>query len=230
MGLDDFIDEAQNNGNESNSSTEESNDDESSDTRGGSVETDAPSADEMSFYGSGDADIGVNPMERKGAMSNFSTAKLAKDADGTIEIDRDNIKYHAPIFPIITPDDRYNNSERYQLKSTNDNVKASWDGRVVSCISSDLTKLGMLNKEFIMFTVGAHSKKIAMNRVKEIMGNDLDGHTEVHVNFFGDAMFMRDMAQSNEEYRNGETVDRDKIGSKVIKKNMLRVELEQEDN
>jgi len=227
MGLDRFIEDDESSSDSSSSSSNDTTTDTPRDD-GGDTQGNIESTD-MEFYGSGNADVGVNPMERKGAMSNFTTAQLAKDTDGTIQIDRDNIKFHAPIFPIITPDDRYDNSERYQLKSTNDKVKASWDGRVVSCVSSELTKLGMLNKEFIMFTVGAHSKKIAMERVKDIMGDGLDGHTEVYVNFFGDAMFMRDMAQANEEYRHDETVDVDQIGSRVVKKNMLNVGLNQED-
>lgn len=228
MGLDDFVEDAKSSSTD-NSSSKSNNETTDAPRSDAGDDYDSIESTDMEFYGSGNADVGVNPMERKGAMSNFTTAQLAKDTDGTIEIDRDNIKFHAPIFPIITPDDRFDNSERYQLKSTNDNVKASWNGRVVSCVSSELTKLGMLNKEFIMFTVGAHSKKIAMERVKDIMGDGLDGHTEVYVNFFGDAMFMRDMAQANEEYRHDETVDVDQIGSRVVKKNMLKVGLNQQE-
>jgi len=42
------------------------------------------------------------------------------------------------------------------------------------------------------------------------------------VNFFGDAMFMRDLAQANHELRTDQLVDLEEIGSRVVRKNMIK--------
>jgi len=182
---------------------------------------------DKTFYGTGNADLGVEPMERKGAMSNYSTGELMNSADGTIESDRDDIKFHSPNFPVITRDKRYNPGDHYALKYTGDLHTVRWHNRVVSCMSCTQTELGEMNKEVVMFAVGSPSKKIAMSRLHDSIGEDIDGDTEVYLSFFGDTMFMRDLAQANMEYREGDMLNIDDIGSHLLNRNMLRVGLDE---
>jgi len=214
MGEDDSTDDSSDSGNTSAPRSDVGDEESKDDHYGTDVD--------MEFYGSGNADIGKNPLERRGAMSNFTPSDLVKEKDGDITIDEDNIKFYAPMFTILTAEQKYESGEHHQLKSTLDAPKPSWNGRIVSCIGSMGIKLGKLNKEVVMFNTGSHSKKKAMQGVKDIMGDGVDGNDTIYVNFFGDAMFMRDLAQANHELRTDQLVDLEEIGSRVVRKNMIK--------
>jgi hypothetical protein len=241
MGLDDFSsgDSSSSTGtstSESEEETEESDDDDfdvdevasklNSGSSSSTVEDDNPSTDlDREFYNTEDVDLETQPMERKGAMSNLSTSEMMEHTEGSIDRSDDDIKYHSPTFPIITTEDQYDQGSHYRLNYTDEQPKASWHNRVVTCISSVETTLGEMNKEVVMYAFGSPSKKRVMNKATEMLGEDLNGSTTVYISFFGDTMFMRDMAQANMEYRVGDKLDRDKVGSRVLKKNMLRAGL-----
>ena len=231
MGLDDFTSSSSSG---SSSSSSSSSSDSNSEAHGGSG--DSPSGvkfaddSDLTFYGSGNADIGVNPMERKGAMSDVSTAQLVQTSDGTLEFGYDNAKLYLPMFLTITADGEFSSGERYQMKYTEDGVKPGWNGRVAICINSVKTTLGELNKEVIMFSAGSPSKKHVMNRVESKLGSDIDGSTEIYINYFGNTMFMRDIAQASELFKEGNLVDIEQIGNRVFKKNMLRIGIESKES
>jgi hypothetical protein len=188
-------------------------------------ESDPSTGLDREFYNTEDVDLETQPMERKGAMSNLTTSEMMEHTEGSIDRSDDDIKYHSPTFPIITTEDQYEQGSHYRLNYTDEQPKASWHNRVVTCISSVKTTLGEMNKEVVMYAFGSPSKKKVMDKATEMLGEDLDGSTDVYINFFGDSMFMRDMAQANMEYRVGDKLDRDKVGSRVLKKNMLRAGL-----
>lgn len=243
MGLDDFSsDDSSSSTDSSSSSSNDEQDDEdddldideiasqlnAGDSSSSTVDDDDISTDSsMDFYGTGDVDVGTQPMERKGAMSNHSTAELMQHTEGSIERSDDDIKFHSPTFPIISIEDQYSQGDHYKLQHTDDKPRASWHNRVVTCISSVETALGEMNKEVVMYAFGSPSKKQVMDKVHEMLGDDIDGETTVYINFFGDTMFMRDMAQANIEYREGDKLNIDKIGTHVLNKNMLRVGLDE---
>lgn len=237
MGLDDFSSDDSSSSTSTSSSSDEDEDEKESNTsvdvaeitgnKGVDNEQDLEPDTDMTFYGSGDVDVGTQPMERKGAMSNHSTADLMQHAEDSIERSDDDVKFHSPTFPIITIGDEYEQGSHYKLEHTDDKPKASWHNRVVTCISSVKTTLGEMNKEVVMYAFGSPSKKQVMDKAHEMLGDDLSGDTPVYINFFGDTMFMRDMAQANIEYRSGDKLDIDKIGTHVLNKNMLRVQLDE---
>lgn len=223
MGLDDFMEDDSSN----DSSTSSTNNTSSSSTSTSSSDDYDPVADidesRLTFYGGNGADLRKNPMEREGAMSDLSAAELAKTTDGTITRDEDQIKFHLPVFPIITAERKYNSGERYQLEYENGVTGASWNGRVVTCIGTLQTQLGKINKEVIMFHAGAQDKDEVMERTRERLGDDLDGEAEVYISFFGDAMYMRDLAQANQQYRAGSRLNIDEVASRVLNRNMLHL-------
>jgi hypothetical protein len=180
----------------------------------------------MEFYGTGNADPGTRPMERKGAMSNYDLAEIAQTKNGDIEFNEDSIKLHLPIFTILTIDEPYTQGNRFQLKHTKDTPKASWHNRVVCCIGSVKTELGKINKEVAMFECGSVSKARTMQCLNEKLGEDIGGETEVFINFIGNAFFLRDIAQGNEQFRAGELVDLEEIGSRVVRPNMMKLAVE----
>jgi len=235
MSLDDLID----NTDVSSTDDEESDDENDSSPHRDGYDEDSTSAldrddivenSPMTFYASGDADLGANPMERKGAMSNHTTAELVDQTSGTITCEEDHVKFHAPMFPIVTANPQYEQGNMYQLKHETDNVPGSWDGRVVTCVGTISTQLSKINKEVIMFDAGSPSKKHVMEKLEDRFGQDIDGEMAVWISFFGDAMFMRDMAQANEEYKEGDKLSIDKIGKRVMNKEMLRVEVNRRDD
>lgn len=221
MGLDSFS-----SGDDDDDEEETSSPTETTETKEQDNITDPVEESDMSFYGTGDGEPGTTPMERVGAMSNYSTAELAQTVDGDLEFDKDSAKLHLPIFTLITVDEKYNSGERYSMKHTKEKPKASWDGRVVACIGSITTRLGNMNKEVAMFDAGSHSKKRVMENMEERLGEGVDADTTIHINFFGDALHLRDMAQANEVFREGELINRDDVVGKAMKPNQLRVALD----
>lgn len=229
MGLDDF---ASGGTSDTDSETDSSSSDEStesSNAEGGISETitDPAEEQEMEFYGTGDADVSTRPMERKGAMSQHSVADLAQTVEDKLVIERDHIKFHLPIFTIFSRENEYSEGERYQLKHSKEPPRGSWNGKVVACLGVIETRLGSMNKEVAMFEAGSPSKKRVMEDLNERLGDDLSADTTIHINFFGDAFFLRDLAQANEQFREGELLGLDDIGSKVIRSKQLRVALDQ---
>jgi len=231
MGLDDFT-SSSSSSSSSSGSTDSSNSKSEAHGGGGDSSSSVKFGDDLDleFYGSGNADIGVNPMERKGAMSDISTSDLVQTSDGTLEFNYDNAKLYLPMFLTITSDNGFSSGERYQMKYTDDGVKPGWNGRVAVCINSVQTTLGELNKEVIMFSAGSPSKKHVMNRVESKLGSDVDGSTEIYINYFGNTMFMRDVAQASELFKEGNLVDIEQIGNRVFKKNMLRIGIESKES
>lgn len=232
MGLDDFTtDDSSTDSSTSSSSDTQTEDKDPSDFDSPDQDiSDIEPDSEMSFYGTGNADVGTQPMKRKGAMSNHTTSQLMRHAEGEIHSKRDDIKFHSPTFPVITVEDKYEQGTHYVLKYDGEANSTRWHNRVVTCISSTKTQLGEMNKEVIMMAVGSPSKSIAMERLNESLGDDLSGETTVYINFFGDTMFMRDLAQANMEYRKGERLNTDKIANRLFNRDMLMVGLNQQED
>lgn len=183
---------------------------------------------EMEFYGTGNADPGTRPMERKGAMSDYGIADLQQSKQGDIEIEQDSIKFHLPMFAMITPNPEFTQGERYQLKHQKEPPRGSWHNKVVACTSSMSTRLGKMNKEMVMLAAGTTSKKRAMEFINSKFDEDVSGDTNVYISYMLDCLFGRDLAQADEEFRAGELVDRDQIAKKVIQPKMLRLALERD--
>lgn len=234
MGIDDFMSDDSSSSTDNKSSNSDTDDNETKSTpdttSSTSDVTDPIESSDMTFYGTGEADVGENPMERKGAMSNHTTSQLMKHSSGEIHCDRDDVKFHSATFPVLSIDDEYEQGSHYTLKYDGDAHSTRWHNRVVSCISLKKTTLGEMNKEVIMFAVGTPSKSIAMDRLQDSLDDDLDGDTEIYLNFFGDTMFMRDLSQANMEYREEDRLNIDKIGSRLLNRDMLRVGLNQQES
>lgn len=232
MGLDDYLngDDSKNSSSDSDSSSDDSS---SADANmvtqtnkivenGGGEDT-FPSDLTPGYDPSDEASIRMHPMEREGAMSEFTTAELAKTADGTITRDEDQIKFHLPVFPIIETEDKYEAGNHYQLEYEEGYTGAMWNGRVVTCIGTVETQLGKINKEVVMFHAGSADKEQVMERTKERLGDDIDGETDVYISLFGDAMYMRDLAQANQQYRAGSRLNIDDVSGRVLNKNILHL-------
>jgi len=213
MGLDDFIDNDSSNDSSSSKSTSSS----SSETNN----TQSMSPDDMSFYGTGNELLDTNPLEREEAMSDYDMSDLAKTKDGTIKFDSDHVKLYAPVFYTFTSSTEYESGEYYQLVYTGDAHTTTWDGRVVTCIGSHETRLGNMSKEAAMFEVGTHKKSEAMSRMEDNLSQDIDADTTIHINFFGDAFMLRDLAQATNEFKEGDRINRDDVTSKVLRPNLL---------
>lgn len=229
MGLDDFTSgngsSTSSSSSNSSSTTEETNEPDTSDD----VQTREVDQAEPEFYTSGDADIGISPMQRKGAMSSFSVADILRRVDSKIEIDRDQVKYYLPIFTIITGKEEYEQGKLYELSHTKDQPRASWHSKPVVCIGVIQTQLGKMNKELAMFEAGSPSKKRVMDRFDEQLDGQVTGETEVHVAIMGDMFNLRDLAQANEQFRAGELINRDDVKNKVLRPKGLRVALDKEE-
>ncbi len=113
------------------------------------------------------------------------------------------------------------------LKCLKSDPKPAWNGRVVSCMGSNKVQLGSLNKEMVMFDVGYHTKQEVMDEVESRIGDKPDGETTVYINYFGNVTFMRDIAQANNQFREGDLVNIEELGNRIFKKNMLRIGLEE---
>lgn len=229
MGLDDFASGDSSDDDDEQSSSTSSSSTQSKTSNGGATGqiTDPIEEKDMSFYGTGNADPGTRPMERKGAMSQHSVADLARTVEGELNIAEDHVKYHLPIFTIFSRDNEYSEGERYQLKHDKESPRGSWNGKVVACIGVVQTELGSMNKEVAMFEAGSPSKKRVMSTLNSNLGDDLTADTDIYINFFADAFFLRDLAQANEQFREGELIGLDDIGSKVVRPKQLRVALDQ---
>ena len=227
MGLDEFT------GGSSNSSNNTSSDNKSSsnqqDTtrqRGAKDDLSELDSTDLTFYGSQNPDLGVTPMQRKGAMSNYSVSSILQRTNGVIEIDTDHVKYYLPMFTIITSNNEYNQGDIYELKHTKSEPKASWNAKPVVCMGVTETQLSNINKELAMFEAGSCSKKRVMDKFDEQLDKETTSNTDIQINFFGDMFNIRDLAQANEEFRNGQLIDRDAIESKVLRRKMLSVKLD----
>lgn len=229
MGLDSYKSDDSSSSNSSSSGSSSSNNRaNNSSSGGGSTAEDDTSIDEteLTFYDNDSGQTGKRPMERKGAMSDLSTGDLVSKTEGEIGFGQDELKLHLPIFTIITADGKYEPNTLYQLSYPHDPPRPSWNNKVVICISSTETALGSVNKEVAMFEAGSTSKKRVMDRFDSRFGPNLDSNTKVSVNVFADAQMLRDLAQANEEMRSGDLVNRDKVMTKVLNAEQLRVHLE----
>jgi hypothetical protein len=94
-------------------------------------------------------------------------------------------------------------------------------------MGSNKVQLGSLNKEMVMFDVGYHTKQEVMDEVESRIGDKPDGETTVYINYFGNVTFMRDIAQANNQFREGDLVNIEELGNRIFKKNMLRIGLEE---
>jgi len=234
MGLDAFTDDDDEENNSSRSLSGSSSTEGSTD--GNDVKTTDNKAsnnhtpDDMSFYGSGDADVGTRPMERKGAMSSLDSTELSSEVDGEIAFGEDRVKLHLPIFPIVTRDKEYEQGSLYRLSYPHDAQRPAWARKVVSCTGVVKTTLGEMNKELAMFMAGSVSKQEVMENFDSRLGQELTGETEVYVSYMADVFFLRDMAQADMEYRSGDLLDRDKIADKVIRPKQLRSEISKDND
>jgi hypothetical protein len=231
MGLDDFTSGSSSSTTDDSSTTTEDEDteDESTTTRSGGGDVDSLGDTDLSFYGTGDADVGVTPMKRKGAMSNFSTSRIMENVEAPIHIEEDHIKYHLPIFTTITSEKEYEQGKIYVLSHTADQPKASWNSKPVVCIGQIETQLGKMNKELAMFEAGSPSKKHVMERIETQLDQETSGSTDVRINVFGDMFNLRDLAQANTEFKEGKLINRDDVANRVLRPKDLKVTLENEE-
>lgn len=228
MGLDAFSSGGSDDDDEENTSDETSSTTQSSTREAGEsqVETDQVDGTEMDFYGTDNPNPGTRPMERKGAMSGLDFGDLKEIAEDEIQIERDSVKYHLPLFMVITEDDEYTEGARYQLKHQKDTPRASWNKKVVVCTHTHQTVLGKVTKEMAMLCAGTTSKQRAIEYINTKLNTKADSDTSIYVSYMLDSMFARDMAQASEEFKEGELVNRDDITGRVIKPKMLRLALE----
>lgn len=221
MGLDDFTeddDSSSDTSSSSSSTTTTSTDHES---------TDEPMEDtEMSFYGNGEHSTEPDYLEREGPVVPSNRPEIFKTTEDVIVEERDEVKFHAPIFPLVCHDREYEGGKRYALRYEGDLNSTTWDGRVVTCFGGYNTQLGKMTKEQAMFETGTNDRDEVMSRFRERFGEDVDASTEVTVYFFGDTLHLRDLAQANEVYREGERINRDKLVSRVLHPNLLTVSLD----
>lgn len=228
MGLDDFTSGDTTNSGDDNESNKDENENKSSDTNS-TDEVDKEIASEMDFYGSANYDPGTTPMEREGVMSEQSTQDLLDQKDGDIEIESDHIKYYTPVFYIIGEIEEYDQGNQYRLTYQDSGVKPAWHNRVVTCIGVTQTSLGKINKEVVMYDVGLHQKSDVMDAVASNLGDNISANTPLEISFFGEPMFMRDLAQASNKYKDNDVVNRDLVRNKVMRRNMLRLKLEEDE-
>ena len=222
MGLEDFTKDSSSSPNTSTSSKSDSEKGEPTNERTATEELDS----KMSFYGSGNCNVGTRPMERVGAMSDMSNAELAKRTNSKLMFGEDHAKLHLPIFTLIQQPDEYQVGERYIMEYPHGGVTPAWNGRVAVCIGRQRTLLGKVHKETIMFNEGTVSKQENMKKLDSKLGSDISADKEIDVYFFGYAIFMRDMAQANMQYREGDMVNRDKIVNKMLNMRQMQVAVE----
>lgn len=228
MGLENFTSGG---GDDDDEDEEPSSSTETTESTSSSTDNSAPVNDtldglDMDFYNTQNANPGTRPMERKGAMSEFTYAGLQDSKEGNVEIDRDSIKYHLPMFALLTCDQPYEQGQRYQLKHQREPPRASWNGKVVRCTTCTETTLGEVNREMVMLAAGTTSKKRAMEFMDSKFDEDISGDTTVYVSYMLDAMFARDLAQASEQFRAGDNLNRDDIARRVIQPKMLRLALD----
>jgi len=228
MGLDDFASDDDSTDSTDTSEEQSQSNKETESTVDGVNQTLADPIEEndMSFYGAADGNPGTTPMQRKGAMTNHSMADLVRTTDGEMMFGEDYVKLHLHIFTVFTRDREYKEANRYQLTYPHDPPRPAWHGKVVSCLAVIETRLGSMNKELAMFETGSTSKKRVMETFDSNLGQNLDADTQIYINFFGDVFFLRDLAQADEEFREGYMIDRDEVMSKVIRPKQLRSVLE----
>jgi len=224
MGLEDFIDDDDDSSSNSSSS--------SSTTSSTSTNTDPLGGDiddyDMNFYGAGNSTPRNTPMEREKAMSDYPTRQLSTIKDGEIELDSDHVKYHCPVFYMINPNPQYSSGDHYQLKYTGEVPRPSWHNRMVSCVGTHGTRLGNVQKEAVMFALGEHDKEKAMKKLRDTLGDDIDAETHVYISFFGNMMMLRDLSQANNEFREGDLINRDKIMHQVLSAKTLEARINEE--
>lgn len=220
MGLEDFIEDDDDSSSSPTSSGNSGNSINHNDIGVGVNESD------MQFYGHSNPVPDDTPMEREDAMSNYSMVDLASVKDGDIEFHSDHIKLYCPVFYIISSNPMYESGEMYQLKYTEDSPKPSWNGRVVTCIGGHNTRLGNMNKEVAMFNVGHTDKAKAMKELRDSLGEHVEEDTLVYVSFFGDAFMLRDLAQANHKFREGDLINRDKVMHNVMSARMLEARMD----
>jgi len=213
MGLDDFIDDDSYSSSSNTQTSTQSNDTDS-------IERSIDSYD-MQFYGHNDKDISNNPIEREKALSDYSMSDAIHATSGEIEFETDDIKLHMPVFYLITPNPKYAQGEHYQLKYTKESPHPSWHNRVVSCVGSFDTALSDINKEVIMLALTEHDKGEVMDSLKSMLDQEVNGDELVYVSTFGDMFMLRDLAQANNEFREGDLINRDKIMHQVMSANTL---------
>lgn len=182
---------------------------------------------DMDFYNHENSSPGIRPMERQGAMSDFTVADLEQTKTGNINIERDTIKYHLPMFALVTHEPEFKQGNRYQLKHDKDAPRASWHNKVVSCTGCHATSLGKLNKEMVMLVSGTTDKQKALEYIDSKFSEDVSGETSVYVSYMLDCMFTRDLAQGGEQFRAGDNIDRIAVTSKVIQPKMLRLAIQE---
>lgn len=225
MGLDSFSSDDSGTDEPKEDSTDDNNEVDTS-TQQDEVHTSLGEVD-MNFYGTGDGEPGTRPMERKGAMSNHSVSDLMESASDEISFYNDMVKLHLPIFTTITAGKVREQGERYILKHTKDKPKASWHNKVVACLGVVETRLGNMNKEVAMFNTGSVSKREVMEKLEVNLGEDINADTTIYINFLADAFMLRDLAQADQTFREGDLVNRDEVVSKVLNAKQLRVAVEQ---
>lgn len=218
MGLEDFIDD--------DSSTTSSTSSSSSSSSSSSADVDDigtdPSDHEMNFYGGPNSAPDDRPMDREGPMSDYDVSDLLSEVEDTINIESDDVKFYSPVFFFITKGVEYEGGELYQLNYDNEDPAPGWNGRVVSCLGGYNTPLGQMRQETAMFAVGEHKKSKAMEAMENNLGENIDPDTQVYVNFFGDAFMLRDLAQANSEYKEGDIINRDDVASNILRSKALR--------
>jgi|APHM01.1.fsa_nt_gi hypothetical protein len=182
MGLDDFMTDSSSTSSTSSSTDESDDNDEDEQEQTADVDTESnnettssnnistngdgitkptpASKSDKEFYHNDNFSNVRRPMERRGGLSNMTRAEVINSIDTKIKIDSDNVKYHLPMFTIITSDPIYESGERYQLFHTKDEPpRAFWHNRPVSCIGNMSTELRNMNKEVPMFETGRTSKE-----------------------------------------------------------------------
>jgi len=233
MGLDDFKSTSSSSSSTNNQNEESDDDSDTSESdinidlddesQNDSIDNPKPANEsDIDFYGTDGFTSTRRPMKRRGGLSDKSRQEVIKSINTKIKIDDDNIKYHLPIFTIITSEPIYESGERYQLFHTkSDTPRAFWHNRPVSCIGTVATELSKMNREIPMFETGSTDKETVIQRINEELSEPINGATKVFINFFGDMFVLRDLAQSNEEYRAGEMVNRQKTIEQALHPHLL---------
>lgn len=215
MALDDFKSDDSSSNSSSNSTPNGETDTSSESNDTGASEID------MSFYNQPDEGSQRPKMEREGPLSDVSMADLAQNADDVIEIEEDFVKLHSPITFLIKSGPAFYPGQRYVFQHSSEPPKASWDGRVFTCIGMYTLKVGDIPKEVAMLDVGTHGKAGVMKRLKRELDDKVTPDTEATIHFFSDTLQMRDLAQANDKYMEGSIVNRDKVASNVLRPNSL---------
>lgn len=233
MGLDDFKSKNRNNSS-NNDENKESDDNENIsesdidiDLNGSSNDDSVDNTSELDendieCYGDDGFTSLKRPMQRRGGLSDRSRQEVIRSIDTKIEIDDDNVKYHLPIFTIVTSETQYESGQRYQLSHTKEEPpKAFWHNRPVSCIGTVATELSNMNRELPMFEAGSTNKETVMEHMNGELDEPVNGGTTVFINFLADMFLLRDLAQSNEDHRAGELVSIQKTIKRALHPHLL---------